>query len=279
VIENLSSCFLTLNDKLLSHLSCDKHPVLAQSIKDSMQEFKSIVEASGTDRSPSGEADEAGESRMDSVSTPQPGVVTQGFTSNAATPIPSAQLPEHQPYNTKASSQVAATKATSLDMAFQNFSGPAFLGLARSPNAAGKSTSNYEALAARIYETTVRRAYQLVQSSTESDHLFRRVFKSYYLLHPPGQVRSAVAQMLQDDRYTVYDERGNGSDEWMSAMQVAVYCCQQGFTFVPETDRLAMPAPRRDGNGHGFETVRAGQVNGYIIVDVAKLIEGVFSWP
>ncbi|TIA07374.1 hypothetical protein D6C80_09832 [Aureobasidium pullulans] len=69
------------------------------------------------------------------------------------------------------------------------FSGPAFYGLTPQTLPLHPSTpsSSAESLAHRIYTTTIAKAYALLQTHTDDDPIFRRVFAIYFTAFPEAQ--------------------------------------------------------------------------------------------
>lgn len=152
-----------------------------------------------------------------------------------------------------------------------DFSGPNFVGLTPTTTLAphyshekglqASSTSqDHHALASRLYNSTVVKAFLIVSSSDPSDPDFQRVFASYCSVYPPALAKQKVADMLQEKmRWSCFDKPLGSHRGWWSALQVAKFTCSQGW-FDRANDMVVLR--KRDGQ---------------VVVAAEKLLDGKSS--
>ncbi|THV80327.1 hypothetical protein D6D26_10425 [Aureobasidium pullulans] len=130
------------------------------------------------------------------------------------------------------------------------FSGPAFYGLTPQTLPLHPSTpsSSAESLAHRIYTTTIAKAFALLQTHSDDDPIFRRVFAIYFTAFPEAQVRGEVARMMmsRDDWNPYYRPRGT-EQGWWSALQVATFICSRNWVFDKAGDKVCLGREGRGG--------------------------------
>ncbi|KEQ94808.1 hypothetical protein AUEXF2481DRAFT_5688 [Aureobasidium subglaciale EXF-2481] len=274
-ITNLSACFVGLNDKVLKYLDGIKSndgEMLARGIGESMGEFKRLID------------DEGG--IKDTQETEGKVIKKKSKHSqreDSATQTPPATLPTPAPENEHLSPmsimphfnteyplqrQLPYHQSPSPSTNIQSFSGPTFQGLSIQPyqpllsaheitgDLTGLGISqNQHALAYRICIPTIAKAYYLLQNRDIDDPVLRRVFATYYAIHPVYEVKMRVEEMVQrrNDRsvFTKLSER-NG---WWSAVEVAAYLFEKGVWFDEARDCCV--------------------IKGREIVNVEKLIDGI----
>ncbi|THZ63058.1 hypothetical protein D6C85_09055 [Aureobasidium pullulans] len=274
-IERLSTCFLGLNDKILRHLGKVEDAVLAEEIRDSMKEFKGIIEKGDVE-----EVEEDASRVMNGqlVHRPPSTISKSGnnnINDNGIPTPPDTGLATitQLPYNTMPSSQLQlqTTSPPQGQTGSTIFSGPAFYGLTPQTLSLHPSTpsSSAESLAHRIYTTTIAKAYALLQTHADDDPIFRRVFAIYFTAFPKAQVRGEVARMMmsRDDWNPYYRPRGT-EQGWWSSLQVAVFICSRNWVFDKEGDKVCLG---REGRG-GVEVA----VEEFL--DVEVLVDARCAW-
>lgn len=268
-IERLSGCFLRFNDKLLEHLrsvETDNGEALAESIRDSMNEYKEIIQCDDLDIA----KDESGGSGSLGSSSAAPNGCKHSLLQ------PQIQL-SHQTMssgNTEAPTQQQQYSLQN-ERPTTHFSGPAFFGLTSTTISASHHTleeespassaaQNHHALASRLYNSTVVKAFSIMSSSDSSDPVFRRVFAYYCSSFPPALAKQKVADMMQQRlTWSCFDKPLGSQRGWWSALQVAKFTCSQGWWFDRTQDNLVLRT--RDGQVViRVEELLAGKSSGHV---------------
>lgn len=253
-IEKLSTCFLGLNDKILRHLGKVEDAVLAEEIRDSMKEFKGIIEKGDVE-----EVEEDASRVMNGqlVHRPPSTISKSGnnnINDNGIPTPPDTGLATitQLPYNTMPSSQLQLQTASPPQGQTGStiFSGPAFYGLTLQTLPLHPSTpsSSAESLAHRIYTTTIAKAFALLQTHSDDDPIFRRVFAIYFTAFPEAQVRGEVTRMMMSrDDWNPYFRPRATEQGWWSALQVAVFICSRNWVFDKAGDKVCLGREGRGG--------------------------------
>lgn len=263
-IDRLSGCFLGLNDRVLGYLrTIEKENdqgsgELAEGIRDAMKEFKEIIEGENTSTTKTKSKDGRETLMLDSNDKNPSSPTRQSYPSPAASSGCDIQL--HQPQH--------QLHLTDQMLASTTFSGPAFFGLtpttlphhSSSTLSPSTATQNHHALAARLYHSTINKAFSIVYAPGPPSPLFRRVFAVYFCGQPDEQVKQQVTAMMDQRLVWSCFEKPSGSGMgWWSALQVAGFISSQGGWFDKEQDRLVIK--RRTGVevGVGVEELLEGK--------------------
>ncbi len=150
------------------------------------------------------------------------------------------------------------------------FSGPAFFGLTNttlphhslSTLTPSMATQHHHALAARLYHSTINKAYSIVYTSGPPTPLFRRVYAAYFCGQSDEQFKRDIVQMM-DQRlvWSCFDKLVGSTRGWWSALQVAGFITSQGGWFDKEQDRVVL----------------GGAWEAQVSVDTEGLLEGKFE--
>jgi hypothetical protein len=233
-IERLSVCFLGLNDRVLGYLRRveeGKGGVLAEGIRDAMEEFKGIIE--GGDGREMKVKRGVKEVRLETNEI-------QKASPSRHYPSPTASLSYEIPLQQPSSNQLLPQTL---------FSGPAIFGLTPTTllhHTPSTSTQNHHDLAHRLYNSTIEKAYSIVYTPGPPTALFRRIYATYFNGESDEQVKQKVMTMMDQRVIWSYLDKVSGSElGWWSALQVAGFVASQGGWFDKARDVLVV----RGGKG------------------------------
>jgi hypothetical protein len=245
---------LGLNDRVLGYLRGVEEGkgggtgVLAEGIRDAMEEFKGIIECED------GKVKDGKE-----VSMVEKKEIGNSSPSRQVYPSPAASLSYDIPLQQQQQQFLPAT----------SFSGPAFFGLTPtsilhhtpSTTTPSPSTQNHHDLARRLYHSTINKAYNIVYTPGPPSSLFRRVYASYFHGESDEDVKRKVMAMM-DQRliWSCFDKVCGSESGWWCALEVAGFVVGRGGWFDKDRDLVV---------------VRGGK--GVLEVGVEGLLDGEFK--